>query len=564
MRSEDGHLTLVFNGEIYDHADLRRALEAKGYVFRSRSDTEVLLKGYIEYGGDVVHAIDGMFAFAIYDARARSLFAARDRVGKKPFFYTRLGGGELRFASEIKALAASGVPLDVDETALPSILELGHPLPPKTPYRNILELPPASSLRYDGVHAPEIRRFWKAPFLAPPLDIADDEAVAETRRLVERAVRRRMEADVPVGAFLSGGIDSTVVVASMAKESTRRVRTYSIGFGGAEGADETEFARIAAKAFDTEHTEFHVTPSSIDAIEQVVRLHDGPFGDSTTLPTAILARLTREHVTVALSGDGGDELFCGYPRAVATALAETIPSPLRALTRVALGGQLPPPGRRRKLARAHRLAMVASQDLVGRTLALHSYLDPSSVLRNDLKGALPVHDAHDWVRALYAAPSDATPLARVLDFTFETYLAFDLLPKADRATMAHALELRSPLLDVKLTEFAARLPDRFRRRGRTLKWVLKEAFRGSLPPVIAARGKMGFGMPLGAWFASELRDYVRERLLPSDAAIYRYLDPTAIRSIVDDHTAGRADFGHALWLLLTIEVWLQTLRTKPS
>jgi asparagine synthase (glutamine-hydrolysing) len=560
MLDAAGEVIVVFNGEIYNHHELRRELEGRGHTFRSRSDTEVIVEGYREWGADLVPRLDGMFAFGLWDAPRRRLLLARDRAGKKPLYYTNAPGRSLRFASEVKALLASGVAASFDIEALPMLLAFGYTPAPRSMYEGVVQLEPASLLVCDEGKAPSVRRYWKAPFAEPPSRISVDEATRGVRQHVEAAVARRLEADVPLGAFLSGGIDSSIVVGVMARLMGRPVKTFSIGFAGDAAYDETAYARIAARAFKTEHTEFTLEPSSFELVERLVHLHDGPFGDSSAIPTSVVAQLTRRHVTVALTGDGGDELFCGYIRFLAAEAAEKIPAPIRrGVGRVA---HLFPtgPSERHLWSRARRFLDAAAlpfSDRLARWIGLFP-LQLESVLLPDVRRAVNIAEPLDWMRNVVAATEGASTLARVLDHNFETYLPYDLLVKADRASMAHGLEARSPFLDTALVEYVARLPDRFKRRGLTTKWILRRAFADLLPREILTRGKMGFGVPLGTWFRGDLRGYLQDHLSPR-AALGDYVDRAFVARLLAEHLDGRADHSHRLWLLLTLEIWLRSL-----
>ena len=559
MRSVDESVVVVFNGEIYNHHGLRDELSALGATFRSRSDTEVIVEGYRLWGDAVIERLDGMFALAIWDVRQRRLLCARDRSGKKPFFYTD-GQDGFRFSSEPKAILASGVPAVPALDAFPGLFAFGYTAAPRSMYRGIAQLPPASTLVLEHDRAPVVRRYWKAPFAAAPLDASVADASREVRRLLEAAVERRLESDVPLGAFLSGGIDSTIIVGLMAKLLGKKVKTFCIGFAGDPRFDETHYARIAARAFDTDHTEFTLQPTSFDLVERLVELHDGPFGDSSAIPTSVVAGLTRQHVTVALTGDGGDELFCGYVRFLAADYAERIPAPIRAL-----GGMIAermPPGasERSLLSKARRFLGIAARplpDRLARLISLFTF-ELDQLFRPELQAKVDIGQPLDWMRGIVAATEGASPLSRTLDHNFETYLPFDLLVKADRASMAHSLESRSPFLDTALVEYAARLPDSYRRRGTNTKWLLKHAFADLLPPEIMNRGKMGFGIPLGTWFRGDLRTYLEDHFAPG-ARMYEYLEPRYVRALFDEHQRNQADHGHRLWLLLTFEIWLRSL-----
>jgi asparagine synthase (glutamine-hydrolysing) len=554
-----GETVLVFNGEVYNFRELREELVGHGHVFRSKSDTEVILAGYLRWGDAVVERLDGMFAFGLWDGRRRRLLLARDRTGKKPLFY-RIGGGQLLFASEIKAILAAGAPLEVDPAGLVGLLSYGYAHPPGTLYKGISQLPPGCRLTFEpGAPraAPMIERYWEPRFGDGPRDDRPRQSVlGELRRTLEDAVARRMVADVPVGAFLSGGVDSTIVVGLMSRLHGR-VKTFSIGFAGDPRYDETSFARIAARAFGTEHTELIVNSSDFDLLDRLIWLHDGPFGDSSAVPTYLVSRLARAHVTVALTGDGGDELFAGYERLAAGAAMERVPAPLR---RAAAGlGRLLPGGSnvRSPSARARRLLSAAALPLGDRVVKWNSYF--ALTLEELLRPELMVHAsgvlAHH--RDLFPQADRRSPLARLLAHNFATYLPYDLLVKADRSSMGNALELRSPLLDTQLVELAARLPDRMLVRGLTLKVALREACADLLPQEIARRGKMGFGMPLATWFRGELSGMLRDHLLVRDARIGAYVNPAAVSALFEAHQSGQCDAAHQLWLLLTLERWLR-------
>ncbi len=548
MFNSDKTIAVVFNGEIYNHKELRAQLGG----FTSRSDTEAIVRGYERWGDAVVERLDGMFAFVLYDAKKDHALLARDRSGKKPLFYSRRDGA-IFFASEIKALRAFGTKLALEPQTLPYLFTFGDVPAPLTIYKDIVQLPPAHLMT--NSQAP--RRYWQAPFIAPVQKITLPDAAREVRRLVEDAVAKRLEADVPLGAFLSGGVDSTIIVGVMARLLGRKVKTFSIGFAGDPRYDETHYARIAAKAFDTEHTEFTLQPSSFELVEKMVEAHDGPFADSSAIPTSVVSRLTREHVTVALSGDGGDELFCGYPRFIAAEAAERLPVGLRWAAQ-RFGESLPGASRERSLyARGLRFVKAASLDLPDRLAAWTSvFTDLSALLRPELN--LDLQAPTRWYRKVFAASEGVEVLRRVLHANFETYLPDDLLVKVDRASMTHSLEVRSPFLDTALIEFAARLPPALLRRGLGTKRVLHEAFADLVPAPIQRRGKMGFGIPLGAWFRGELRGYLQGRLSPG-ARLFEYLQPAPVARLLDEHFTSRADHSLRLWLLLTFEVWLGAL-----
>ncbi|HSW31542.1 MAG TPA: asparagine synthase (glutamine-hydrolyzing) [Longimicrobiales bacterium] len=556
MGSGNGAVQVVFNGEIYNFRALRSELEAKGRRFRTRSDTEVLVHGWSEWGESLPERLDGMFAFAVWDEAAGRLFLARDRAGKKPLFWARQGG-RLAFASEIKALLAlPWVPDEMDEGALPFYLAYGYVPGPRTFLRGIEALPPATAMTVDGARQAQ-RRYWTLDWRRGA-DIGDEEAIARVRSLLRDAVERRLVADVPLGAFLSGGIDSTLIVGLMRERIEGPLRTFSLGFADDATYDETPFARAAARRFGTEHTEFIVEAHAVELVDELVEAYDGPFGDSSAIPTHIVSRLTREHVTVALTGDGGDEMFCGYPRFLGMAVAERVGRGVAALGD-AVGRRLPHhPDFRHPLRRFQRFFAAAALAPEERMLRWIGYLpEVERYLRPELASAVDRRALTESFRVPWERERGQSSVTRALALNFETYLPDDLLVKADRCSMAHGLELRAPFLDTAVMEFAAGLPDRLRHRGRTLKWLLKRAFPDLLPPEIARRGKWGFGVPLPVWFRTHWRPLFESRVLAPEARIRAWLDPEPVARLWAEHLGGGADHGHALWALLTLETWLR-------
>lgn len=554
LGNEDGTVCVVFNGEIYNHRALHAELERLGHRFRSHTDTEVIVHGYEQWGDEVVERLDGMFAFGLWDRARSRLLLSRDRAGKKPLFFTD-GSGPFRFGSTVHALHVSGLPKEVALDRVPYYLAYGYA--PGSLYAGVRELSPGTRLVVERGQRPQISTYWSPRFVEAHPAPSFAQACEAVRRLVVSAVERRLESDVPLGALLSGGVDSSIVVGVMQQKLGRRVRTFSIGFAGDARYDETHYARMAAQAYQTEHVEFTLDPTSFDLVETLVRHHDGPFGDASAIPTYVVCGLTRQHVTVALTGDGGDELFCGYPRFLAAEAAEQIPIELRRLANGALRFLPGRSGERSLSARAHRFVSASTMPLAERMARWNSYFDPHELLRADVARALGGHlDAPlNWQRRLFAQGEGLSVVSRVLEHNFRTYLPYDLLIKADRCSMAHGLELRAPFLDTALTEYASSLPAAHLRQGRLTKRVLKQAFADLLPAAIRTRPKMGFGVPLGTWFRGGLRDYLNDRLGPS-AHIYDLLDRAVVARYLREHAQGFADHGLRLWALLTLEVWL--------
>jgi asparagine synthase (glutamine-hydrolysing) len=557
MANEDDTVWVTFNGEIYNFQELRRQLEGHGHSFRSHTDTETLVHGYEEWGDALVDHLDGMFAFGIWDARRQRLLLGRDRAGKKPLYYTQHGGRFL-FASEMKALFAAGVPLEIDPAGVVGYLAYGYAPPPGTHYRGIRELEPAHRLVLEHGQAPRTQRYWSFDFQQRGNRPGEEAAAGRIRELLTEAVRKRMVADVPVGAFLSGGLDSTIVVGLMSRLG-QKVRTFSIGFEGDPRYDETSFARIAARAFHTDHTEFRVGPTDFGLIEKLIWHHDGPFGDSSAIPTYVVSRLTREKVTVALTGDGGDELFAGYLRFLAATATERIPALVRPLAGK-LAQLLPSGGPSRgPVARARRLLDATAMPL-GDRLARWSSFFAFSLDRTLQYDLLPhAQTALDFHRGYFTGAQGKSPLALALNHNFGAYLACDLLVKMDRTSMAHALETRAPFLDTALIDYVSGLPDDYKLRGRTTKYILRKAFADLMPPEIRTRGKMGFGIPLGTWFRGDLRSYLTDHVAAPGARIAEYVRPDVVARMLAAHMAGTANHEHELWALLTLELWLRML-----
>jgi len=564
MANEDRSLWIVFNGEIYNFRELRTRLQAQGHAFRSGSDTEVVLHLYEELGEKCLEELEGMFAFALWDERQKRLFLARDRVGKKPLYYARVGASFV-FGSEVKALLRNPeIPGEPSAEALSTYFTFGYPPSDQTFYKRLRQLEPAHAMTVGPDGRMDMWRYWDLDFAPAPWRTPSfAEATDRVRSLVTEAVRKRLVSDVPIGAFLSGGIDSSIVVGLMSRLMDRPVKTFSIGFTGDPDFDETRYARIVADHFRTEHTEFIVEPKAINLIEPLVWQHDGPFGDPSTVPTFIMSRLTREHVTVALNGDGGDELFAGYLRFHASVAAERLPPGLSRLANQVLRMLPEPKQYHHWLRRAQRFFSAASDPLFVRLRRWTAFFDRDlcALLRPEVFEGIDTVGI-GYPQELFDRTARFSTLSKVLYVNFMAYLPDDLLVKADRSTMAHGLEGRSPFLDHRLAEYAAALPDQYKFRRGTTKYVLRAAFADLLPAQILRRGKRGFGVPLGAWFRGELRDYVQDLLLSPTALSREYLEPSFVARMVREHVEGDRDHGNRLWLLLTFEVWLRMMRDQ--
>jgi asparagine synthase (glutamine-hydrolysing) len=561
MPNEDGSVQAVFNGEIYNFQELRRGLVSRGHAFRSNADSEVIVHLYEVLGDRAIDELDGMFAIAIWDARQRRLLLARDRAGKKPLFVWQ-DDQRVVFGSEIKAIAANpSVRLEIDDSALPYYFLYGFVPHPQTFYRGITHVEPGTVVTFDEGGRRTDRRYWQLTFPDAGTEGRGhdhDAAVARVRELVTAAVERRLVSDVPLGAFLSGGIDSAIVVGIMSRLASEPVRTFSIGFDGDAAFDESAEAAATAKHFGTRHTEFRVRPSAVDLLDALIYHHDGPFADSSAIPTYLVSKLTREHVTVALTGDGGDEVFAGYLRFGAALAAEhapgwmTLGAPLLRL--------LPRPANERSIiARGQRFLRFMQLPLDDRLTAFAGvFFDDLEKLLPPLSASAGGIDRRRHLRGLTGLER-VSPLSRLLAANFHSYLHDDLLVKTDRMTMASSLEARAPFLDRALMGYVAGLPDEEKLRGLTTKAVLREAFDDMLPPAVKQAPKKGFGVPLEAWFRSDLKGMCRDLLLSPSAKLRSYVAQDYVRTLVDDHQAGRANHGHRLWTLLTFERWLHLM-----
>jgi len=562
LSNREKTIWITYNGEIYNYVELRKRLIGLGHQFVTESDTEVIVHAYEQFGDECPKYLRGMFAFTLWDSCRRLLFLARDRVGKKPLFYYH-GKGIFAFASEVKALLRHPeIPCEILTSTLPHYFTFGYAPSPNTFYHEIFELPPAHTLTVEVSGRIDLRRYWDLDFSQQSgRELPMEDAVRRIRDLLTEAVRKRLVADVPLGAFLSGGIDSSIVVGLMSRLMQKPVKTFSIGFTGDKTFDETSYARLVARQFRTDHTEFIVEPKAINLIEPLVWHHDGPFGDSSAIPTYIIAQLTREHVTVALNGDGGDELFAGYLRFYATILAERMPPLLCWVGKKTLSVFPEPANYHHWFRRAQRFLHCASYPFLDRLSHYITYFndDLRCLLSPEVLGQLSGNGI-SYPPEIVDNTVGFSPLSKLLYVNLRTYLHGDLLVKVDRTAMAHGLEARSPFLDQDLMEYTAALPDHMKLRRGVTKYILRRAFSDLVPSKILTRGKRGFGVPLGAWFRGELRDYVHDLLLASDSKLKEYLNSAYVRQIVQEHMQGKRDHGQRLWAILTFEVWLRLLQ----
>jgi asparagine synthase (glutamine-hydrolysing) len=564
MSNEDGSVWITFNGEIYNFREVRAELEAQGHVFQTDSDTEVIVHAYEEYGRQCLDRLRGMFAFAIWDTRTRTLFLARDRVGKKPLFYF-MGRDRFLFASEIKALLIDAtLPREPDPVAIDQFLALQYIPSPRTAFRGIQKLPPAHWLEVrDG--QVEIGRYWRLRY-SPKRKISFQDAVAELQWQLAEAVRLRLASDVPLGAFLSGGVDSSAVVAYMAKVMDRPVRTFSVGFTEAN-FDERPFARLVAERYGTDHTELVVDTRVKDILLRLVWHYDEPLGDASAVPSYAIAELTRQYVTVVLNGDGGDENFAGYDWYRMDRLVrrgEILPIKMRQQF-ATLVQRLPVGWRQRQpLRNVARLAEVLALSPARRYVQWVEHFTPEARQRlytPSFKAAVDVVNGSDpdvLFAKVFAENAAEDWIDTLLCTDVNLYLADDLLVKMDRATMAHALEARSPFLDHVLMEFTASLPASFKLSGRQKKRLLKYALRKILPDVVLDRPKMGFSPPIGTWFRKDLREIAHDILLAPRALQRGYFEPKGVAMLLREHCLRQAEHAVKLWDLLMLELWHQT------
>jgi asparagine synthase (glutamine-hydrolysing) len=558
MASDDGRLRLVFNGEIYNFKTLRAELEQRGHAFRSASDTEVLLHLYQEHGVDCLARLRGMFAFALWDESRRTLLLARDRLGKKPLFY-RDGGPRFLFASEPKALLADPrVEAEPDLEALDHYLTYGYVPGPWSAFKGVRKLPPAHYLLVRDGRA-ELSRYWSLRY-TPKRSAPEDLLAEELAALLQEAVRLRLESDVPLGALLSGGLDSSLVVALMRRLRPGRLRTFSIGFEDPE-YDELPFARQVAERFDTEHSELVVKPDVATVLPRLVWHYGEPFADSSALPAFLLCAMARQSVTVALGGDGGDEAFVGYDRYLGTVLAEwsdRVPGVIRQAA--ARGARLlGTPSPRSRASRVQRFAGALCLDprrRYGRWMTLFDAAQKDELCSAEFRGA--GDDSMALLDAAYSASDAPTFLEATVHTDVRLYLPDDLLVKTDLASMAHSLEVRSPLLDHTVMEFAASLPPSLKLRWFRGKYLIRKLMTGVLPDAVLRRKKMGFGVPIDGWLRVELREMVHDILLDARARARGYFHPEVVRRYLDEHAAGRGSHHQRLWALLMLELWHRT------
>jgi asparagine synthase (glutamine-hydrolysing) len=563
MQAADGQVQIVFNGEIYNFLEIRKELEAKGHRFKTHCDTEVILIGYLEWGEHCVEKLNGMFAFAIWDARVKRLLLARDRVGKKPLYYVRRGS-VVAFASELKALRAGGLcPHEVDPEALDCYFSLGYIPAPRTIYKGVRKLRAAHCTTISAASESE-RQYWKLSF-ADPITRSLEDATDEFEALLDDAVKCRLMSEVPLGAFLSGGIDSSLVVSSMARLMERPVITNSIGFED-RGFNELPIASAIATHLKTDHHEFVVQPKAVDILGKIAWHFDEPLADSSAIPTWYVCEMARRSVTVALSGDGGDESFGGYtfrylPHKMESGLRAAIPAPLRRAVFGALGSAWPASS---KLPKPLRLKTILENLSVGDAEAFYADLawlrtDTRSTLYSgdfmaQLKGFTPMETVQPYYSGSDAV--DALGRAQYTDINF--YMTDDVLMKVDRMSMAHSLEVRSPLMDHRIIEFAARLPSSLKVDATRGKLLLRAAAARRVPAEILDQPKRGFSIPAARWLRNELRPLAESIILDRNRFFSNVLDGQKVKQMWQEHLSESRDHSVFLWGLMMLGMWEQT------
>jgi asparagine synthase (glutamine-hydrolysing) len=551
----DPQVTLVFNGEIYNYRELQKELEARGHRFHTHSDTESIVHAYEEYGAECVGHLRGMFGFALWDERRGELFLARDRAGKKPLYYTLTTRGTLVFGSELKSLLEHPeVERELDVEALDAYLSFGYVPDPLSIFRSIRKLPPGHHLTYkDGRIT--VKQYWDFPFESDGTQRSEADYLEELRALLDEAVRVRLVADVPLGAFLSGGVDSSAVVGFMSRHTSQPVKTFSIGFHE-DSYNELKYARLAARHFGTDHHEFIVTPDICNIVDELAWHFDEPFADSSAIPTYMVSKLAREHVKVVLSGDGGDELFAGYTRYGVDrrrASLARLPGFVRRGVMRPLSRSLPHGAWGRNFI--YNVALDAVDRYVD-SISVFSELNKPSLYTEDFRRRLDASaGAFARYRQLASSVTTGEQLDRMLYLDSKTYLPGDILTKVDRMSMAVSLEARVPLLDHHLIEFVARMPASLKMRGLETKHIFKRAVREMVPAEILDRPKQGFGVPLQQWINDQLRGRIRETLSEKRTRERGFINDRYVARLLDEHERNRRDHSGQLWALFMLEEW---------
>jgi asparagine synthase (glutamine-hydrolysing) len=553
ISGENDEVTIVFNGEIYNYRDLVPELESLGHKFRTKSDTEAIVHSYEQFGPACVSRLRGMFAFAIWDSRSRQLFIARDRVGKKPLYYSLLANGTLVFGSELKCLLEHPeVQTEVDLEALDAYFTLGYVPDPLSIFTNIYKLPPGHHLIFkDG--KVKVEEYWDFKF-DHVASLSEEECATEVRRLLDESVKVRLVSEVPLGAFLSGGVDSSTVVGLMAGHMSQPVKTFSIGFNE-DSYNELKYARLTAEKFGTDHHEFFVTPEICNVVDDLVRHFDEPFADSSAIPTFMVSKLAREHVTVALSGDGGDELFAGYTRYAIEKKREgfaRVPAFLRQGVMQPVSRLLPHNAKGRNFI--HNVALDPADRFLD-SMSIFTSLNKELLYAGDMRQFLKKKNRFVDFQQLAGRVKTGSATDELLYIDSKTYLPGDILTKVDRMSMAASLEARAPLLDHKLIDFVTTIPAALKLKGLETKYIMKKAVADLVPAEILNRPKQGFGVPIQEWINRQLRARIRDELANLTSGHRDYIDQNYVQVLLDEHDRGRRDHSMSLWALFMFQLW---------
>jgi len=569
MCNENGTIWIVYNGEIYNFQDLRKELEHKGHLFKSKSDTEVILHAYEEWGVECLNAFRGMFAFAIWDSKRKRLFMARDRLGEKPLVYFNKNGRFI-FASEIKAILQDPtVERKVNIFALHNYLTYQYIPSPDTILEGIKKLPPAHYLLYDRFGNIKIERYWKLNFSPIQKSYSDLPQLCDLiRKGLEESVKLRLISDVPLGAFLSGGVDSSLIVGIMAGISGRPVKTFSIGFEEKD-FDELSYGKLVSEHFSTEHHEFVVRPNAIEILPKLIWHYNEPFADSSAIATYYVASMTKDYVKVVLTGDAGDENFAGYPRYLRSkwvALFAKFPEKVRkdvmpSFFRIFSSFHMME-GKLNRLADFMEILTADQEKNYLEQIKIFNSKEKENIYTEDFAKDLEGVNPLDFLLSKYKEIGTDNLLNKLLYVDINSYLPEDLLVKIDIATMANSLEARVPFLDHQFMEFSAGIPSRLKLKGSVGKFILKEAFSDFLPQAILKRKKMGFGVPVSRWFRNELKDYIYEILLDPKTLNRGYFKREGVERLLNDHIALRYDHSARIWALLFLEIWFRVIMDR--
>jgi len=558
--NEDGTVWITFNGEIYNYLDIKEELERKGHIFKTNSDTETLVHAYEEWGTESVKRFRGMFAFAIWDENRQRVFAARDRLGKKPFYYA-WDGRSFVFGSELKViLETPGVDKSIDYTSLSDYFSLLYVPAPKTIFKSVWKIPAASYAVISG-NGVDVQSYWDLPFYREA-GLSEDRIVRDLQEILNEATRIRMMSEVPLGAFLSGGVDSSAIVAMMAGDSSDPVITNSISFSVAS-YNEADYARKVAELYKTDHNEFHVTPDTVSIIDKLAWHYDEPFADSSAVPTYYVSKMAKERVTVSLSGDGGDENFAGYRRYYMDMRENLVRNLVhRALRRPIfglLGSLYPKADYLPQIFRGKAFLSNVARDPIGAyyfsVSAIHDR-DKAKFFNDQVMQEIQGYETLDMFKEIYNKAPAQDHLSRIQYLDIKTYLCEDILTKVDRASMAVSLEVRCPILDHVFMEYAAKIPSNLKLKGLEGKYIFKKALKNYLPDEILYRKKMGFGVPILEWMKGDLKEYTRALVLEGDAS-QTYLNIPHLAKIWKEHQKGIRNWSTELWIVMMFNLWHQ-------